>query len=146
MVYYSPRKDYDTWKRERWFKYIILVEWPLTRILWSIPELYAETARPLARNFQTIDPDRWKVFFFVSRGDLINIKDPIRLESRAIKPVSIWVQFSLKQDASTEYTWVLSWARIFRLLRSPRIDSKELIPPGRVAWRAGTTTLFRLGS
>jgi hypothetical protein len=33
-----------------------------------------------------------------------------------------------------------TWARIFKLLRSPRIDSKEPIPPGCVAWRAGTTT------
>ncbi len=37
-------------------------------------------------------------------------------------------------------------ARIFKLLRSPRIDSKELIPSGCVAWRASTTTLFLLGS
>ncbi len=35
--------------------------------------------------------------------------------------------------------------RIFKLLRSPRIDSKETIPPGCVALRAGTTTLFLLG-
>ncbi len=27
-----------------------------------------------------------------------------------------------------------SWARILKLLRSPRIDSKEPIPPGSVAW------------
>jgi hypothetical protein len=31
-------------------------------------------------------------------------------------------------------------ARIFKLLRSPRIDYKEPTPPGCVAWRAGTTT------
>jgi hypothetical protein len=37
-------------------------------------------------------------------------------------------------------------ARIFKLLRSPIIDSKELVPPGHVAWRAGTTALFLLGS
>ncbi len=37
-------------------------------------------------------------------------------------------------------------ARIFKLLRSPRIDSKETIPPAYVAWRAVTTTLFLLGS
>ena len=36
-------------------------------------------------------------------------------------------------------------ARIFKHLRSPEIDSKELIPPAYVAWRAGTTTLFLLG-
>ncbi len=33
-------------------------------------------------------------------------------------------------------------ARIFKLLRSSRIDSKESIPPAYVAWRVGTTTLF----
>jgi hypothetical protein len=33
-----------------------------------------------------------------------------------------------------------SWARIFKLLRSPRINSKEPIPPAYVTWRAGTTT------
>ncbi len=31
-------------------------------------------------------------------------------------------------------------------LMSPRIDSKETISPGCVGWRAGTTTLFILGS
>ncbi len=35
-------------------------------------------------------------------------------------------------------------ARIFIFLRSPRIDSKDSIPPGCEAWRAGTTTLFLL--
>ncbi len=34
----------------------------------------------------------------------------------------------------------------FKLLRRPRIDSKESIPPAYVAWRAGTATLFLLGS
>ncbi len=29
----------------------------------------------------------------------------------------------------------------FKLVRSPRTDSKESIPPAYVAWRAGTTTL-----
>ncbi len=37
-------------------------------------------------------------------------------------------------------------ARIFKLLMSPRIDSKESIPTAYIAWRAGTTTLFLLGS
>jgi hypothetical protein len=35
---------------------------------------------------------------------------------------------------------------IFKLLRSSGIDSKESIPPVYVTWRAGTTTLFLLGS
>ncbi len=29
-----------------------------------------------------------------------------------------------------------SWARIFKLLRSPETDSKELIPPAYEAWQA----------
>jgi hypothetical protein len=33
-----------------------------------------------------------------------------------------------------------------KLLRSQVIESKEAIPPAYVAWRAGTTTLFLLGS
>ncbi len=35
---------------------------------------------------------------------------------------------------------------IFKRLWSPRIDSKELIPPAHAARRAGTITLFLLGS
>ncbi len=38
------------------------------------------------------------------------------------------------------------WARIFKRLWSPGIDSKEWIPPAYVAWRAGMITLFLLGS
>ncbi len=34
----------------------------------------------------------------------------------------------------------------FKLLRSLGIDAKESIPPAYVAWLAGTTTLFPLGS
>jgi hypothetical protein len=34
----------------------------------------------------------------------------------------------------------------FLTFKSPRIDSKESILPAYVAWRAGTTTLFLLGS
>ncbi len=37
-------------------------------------------------------------------------------------------------------------ARMFKLLRSPGIDSKESVPPAYVAWWAGTITLFLLGS
>ncbi len=40
----------------------------------------------------------------------------------------------------------VAWARICKRLRSPEIDSKEWIPPAYVAWRAGTITLFLLGS
>jgi hypothetical protein len=37
-------------------------------------------------------------------------------------------------------------ALIFKLLRSPRIDSKEAIPTSCGVWRAGMTNLFLLGS
>ncbi len=37
-------------------------------------------------------------------------------------------------------------ARIFKLLRSPGIDSKESIPPAYVAWWSGTITLYQLGT
>jgi hypothetical protein len=39
-----------------------------------------------------------------------------------------------------------SGAGIFIRLWSPGIDSKALIPPAYVAWRAGTITLFLLGA
>ncbi len=43
--------------------------------------------------------------------------------------------------------WIHAFrARIFKLLRSPESDIKESIPPASVAWRAGTITLFLLGS
>ncbi len=38
----------------------------------------------------------------------------------------------------------LIWALIWKLIRSPGIDSKKSIPPAYVARRAGTTTLFLL--
>ncbi len=44
------------------------------------------------------------------------------------------------------YKYGLCRARIFKLLRRPRIDSKEPITPAYVAWLAGTTNLFLLSS
>ncbi len=43
-------------------------------------------------------------------------------------------------------TYKEPWARIFKRVWGPGIDSKEWIPPAYVAWRAGTITLFLLGS
>jgi hypothetical protein len=48
---------------------------------------------------------------------------------------------SHKNPPDTEYR-----NGIFSHVRSPGIDSKEWIPPTYVAWRAGTITLFLLGS
>ncbi len=53
---------------------------------------------------------------------------------------------SLSAKASLNLPTFEIRARIFKLLRIPRIDYKEPIPPGCVAWRAGTTTQFLLGS
>jgi hypothetical protein len=47
---------------------------------------------------------------------------------------------------SSMCAWQMHRGGIFKLLRRPGIDSKESIPPAYVAWRAGTTTLFLLGS
>ncbi len=44
------------------------------------------------------------------------------------------------------YLFVEARDGILKLLRGPGINSKESIPPAYVAWRAGTTTLFLLGS
>jgi hypothetical protein len=41
---------------------------------------------------------------------------------------------------------IFCWACIFKRLWSPGIYSKEWIPAAYVAWRAGTITLFLLGS
>ncbi len=45
-----------------------------------------------------------------------------------------------------EESYTFNWARIFKLVRSAKIDSKESILPAYVAWRTGTTTLFLLCS
>jgi hypothetical protein len=39
-----------------------------------------------------------------------------------------------------------TWARIFKRLWSPEIDSNASIPPAYVSWPAGTITLFLLGA
>ncbi len=54
--------------------------------------------------------------------------------------------FSRYAKTSRPYSAILYGARIFKRLWSPGIDSKEWIPPAYVAWRAGTITLFLLGS
>ena len=47
--------------------------------------------------------------------------------------------YSLPADSGAE-------PEIVKHLMSPRIDSKESIPPAYAAWRAGTITLFQIGS
>jgi hypothetical protein len=41
-----------------------------------------------------------------------------------------------------QHRLLLVWARTFKYLWGPRIDSKEWIPPAYGAWWAGTITLF----
>ncbi len=57
-----------------------------------------------------------------------------------------YVEEEMKKEAIYSKKEVTSRAQIFKPLMSPRIDSKEPIPPGCVAWWAGITTLFLLGS
>jgi hypothetical protein len=61
----------------------------------------------------------------------------------------IWRK-KVKNIADKKFTadWkgLFAWARIFKRLWSPGIDSKASIPPVYVAWRAGTITLLLLGS
>ncbi len=57
------------------------------------------------------------------------------------------IDIPIVQSVDTEIIEEEYWARIFKRLRSPEIESKESIPPTYViAWRAGTITLFLLGS
>ena len=49
-------------------------------------------------------------------------------------------------NKQVEYKEIFIRDGIFKLLGSPGIDSKESISPAYVALRAGTTTLFLLGS
>ncbi len=69
------------------------------------------------------------------------------LESAGIVSVRARVEVTvLTEHALAPPETELYRARIFKLLWSPEIDSKGTIPPPYVAWRAGTTTLFLLGS
>jgi hypothetical protein len=47
---------------------------------------------------------------------------------------------------AAQYSLQANRGGIFKLLWSPEIDCKESIRPAYVAWRAGTTTIFLLGS
>ncbi len=73
----------------------------------------------------------------------------IYLPSTYVQRVSIWEDFIIRisfRCPNRRCGFRLIRARIFKLLRRPRIDSKESVPPACVAWQAGTTTLFLLGS
>jgi hypothetical protein len=54
----------------------------------------------------------------------------------------LWDAGSRENDATAKE----AETGIFKLLRNPGIDSKEPILPAYLACRAGTTTLFLLGS
>ncbi len=47
-----------------------------------------------------------------------------------------WQHYSYSVPSPHRLLKIPALARIFNILRSPRIDSKELIPPGCVAWLA----------
>jgi hypothetical protein len=54
------------------------------------------------------------------------------------------VERFLVTDREERHEIYLDFDRIFKLLRSPGINSKELILPAYVAWRGGMTILFIL--
>jgi len=57
-----------------------------------------------------------------------------------------WWQGDFSIQMTSSHALAKYRARIFKFLRGPRIDSKEPVPLGCVAWRDGTATLFLLGS
>ena len=97
-------------------------------------------------------------FFYVVRIRTQNIKNILGQTNPALSSVRVLDRVAARQTISllcpltswngrplqSRLCWVSVGirARIFKLLRSPRIDSKDYIPPAYVAWRAGTTTLF----
>jgi hypothetical protein len=83
---------------------------------------------------------------------IITVEKSIRTEPQREEPrgQSIAPSPSVYKECgpSLPYTrWSnISWARIFKRVWSPGIDSKEWILPAYVALQAGTITLFLLGS
>ncbi len=86
------------------------------------------------------------------QGDILFI---VSLVTLSIQTLSWCFVLSLSRLAPVPYSWwplfCVSFIHvigggIFKLLWSPEIGSKESIPPAYVAWRAGTKTLFLLGS
>ncbi len=62
------------------------------------------------------------------------------------EPVFLNVYWAPELIPKNEFRQPVAWARTFKCLCGTGIDSKEWIPPTYVAWRAGTITLFLLGS
>ncbi len=52
----------------------------------------------------------------------------------------LWKMWQVLYEGVINSFWFDSWARNFKCLWSPGIDSKEWIPPAYVVWRAGTIT------
>jgi hypothetical protein len=94
-------------------------------------------------------------FIFVAVCFSVNIV-VVSLEREEGDYGSVVLTLAILAKIVSNIGWFIMWvqgievratrARIFKLLRSPRIDSKELILPGCQAWRAGMSTLFQLGS
>ncbi len=86
-----------------------------------------------------------RVWFVISRlGTERKIADLFYSVCYILSPVAVITLMEL--NVLGLYKKVKSRESIFKLLRSPGIDGKESIPSADVAWRAGTTTLFLLGS
>ncbi len=98
----------------------------LKPLLWGEIALYDYGFRPLYKTSDEKPKKNWQknsifhkwIVYIFCVGSIKKAKEPIIIQ-----------EYSLYK------------ARIFKILRSPGIDSKESIPPAYVAWRAGTITL-----
>ncbi len=94
--------------------------------------------------------DLLQLAVLASSEDLPDLTRPCRDAAQVAQSQSQAARSEMKvskNTCTTAFTLLVRYrSQNFKLLRSPRIDSKEPIPPGCVAWRAGTTTLCLLGS
>ncbi len=75
--------------------------------------------------------------FSFSKSEYVYGFRSVSKKDKFIEAASNVNSFSLFKEVGTIQGKL--WARICKFLRSPRIDSKESIPPAYVAWRAGTS-------
>ncbi len=116
-----------------------------------VHESHIEKATNAAAQNNECDEKTLKASLF---GELL-FKSPLRIQcckgsifnwkwshQRTVSRVNL-PRSQISQDCTVKCTF---WARIFKRLWSPGIDSKEWVPSAYVAFRAGTITLFLLGS
>ncbi len=66
--------------------------------------------------------------------------------SNSVSFIPGWSNLQIKLWPGCDFVYMVTDPEPEFLNLEPKIDSKEPVPPGCVAWRAGATTLFLLGS